>query len=77
MTNRNTSMRLTEAERALIDAYRRYMFAEHGTNMSRSDAIRALLRRIPYPEGELTEHAGQLRRAYSGVFGRPTGRTSQ
>lgn len=65
-----TSIRLTEDERALLDAFAAYMSVKHGVNLNRTQAIKQLMRRARPPDSETTPEAAAFRNAYSTVFGK-------
>jgi hypothetical protein len=68
MTAPPTSIRLTEDERELLDAFAAYMSVKRGINLNRTQAIKHLMRKAQ-PPTEAGPEAARFRRAYSIVFG--------
>lgn len=66
---KTTSIRLSEDERELLDAYKAYLVFKTGVNVNRTGAMKMLMRRAKPPETEHGEAAVRYRRAYVRVFG--------
>ena len=66
---KTTSIRLSEDERELLDAFAGYLHHKSGINVNRTGAIKNMMRRQKPPETEAGEAAVRFRRAYIRVFG--------
>jgi hypothetical protein len=69
MVTKSTSIRLTEEEEGVLDAWARYRGAGRARGTSRTEVIGWMLRRVKPPADALGPEATELRQAWAKLNG--------